>query len=130
MAAFSGNRPSGSAADPRFRSRAMTEDCARHGVDGPVGRDWTKRHPKFVADWLSQRPLWWMPPGMLEVVIAEPTTIPYGYQEPDWRRWAPPYVPGRPWPWRTADAVPPEPAAKGTGARPETVQPETRDDCR
>jgi hypothetical protein len=30
--------------------------------------------------------MWWMPPpGMLEAVQAEPTTIPYGYQEPDWR---------------------------------------------
>jgi hypothetical protein len=86
----------------------LKEDCARRGVDGPVGRDWPERFPQFVADWPTERPLWWVPPpGMLEAVIVEPTTIPYGYVEPDWRRWVPPYVPGRPWPWRDDDYRPP-----------------------
>src|SRR5215213_356637 len=49
------------------------------------------------------RPLWWMPhPDMLEAILAEPETIPYGYKEPDWRQWWPGYEPGKQvaWPWR------------------------------
>jgi hypothetical protein len=31
-------------------------------------------------------------------------------EHPDWSRWIPPYVPGKPWPWRKRDA------ADGAGA--------------
>jgi hypothetical protein len=39
---------------------------------------------------------------MLEAILAEPETIPYGYKEPDWRQWWPGYEPGKSvaWPWR------------------------------
>ncbi len=58
-------------------------------------------HPGFMADWPFGRPPRWLPPPeMLEAVEAEPAVIPYGYREPDWRRWWPGYAPGRPWPWR------------------------------
>jgi hypothetical protein len=48
---------------------------------------------------------------MYEVVRAErDTTRPYGYVEPDWRRWVPRYTPGQPWPWWKRDG------ADGAGA--------------
>jgi hypothetical protein len=76
-------------------------------------------HPGFMADWPFARPAWWLPPpGMLAAIEVEPTCRPYGYQEPDWRRWWPGYVLGRRWPWRTADASTPEPDADGPGATP------------
>lgn len=90
----------------RLAYRDYSDDCARRGVEGPVGPDWPARHPRFLADWPSTRPDGWQPPpGMLEVVLAEPACRPYGYQEPDWTRWVPPYVPGQPWPWRNDDAA-------------------------
>ena len=59
-------------------------------------------HPGFMADWPFARPPRWLPPpGMLEAVAGEPACRPYDYREPDWRRWWPGYVPGRPWPWRS-----------------------------
>jgi hypothetical protein len=114
------------------RAYRVCVDLARADYGFPPGRPLVRdEHPEFARDWPPYRPDWWRPPpGLLEAVRAEPGCKPYGYVEPDWRRWVPSYVPGRPWPWRTADAVPPEPAAKCTGARPETVQPETRGDHR
>ena len=53
---------------------------------------------------------------MYEVVRAErDTTRPYGYVEPDWRRWVPKYVPGRPWPWRSDPSGPRAETAEPTG---------------
>jgi hypothetical protein len=73
-------------------------------------------HPGFMADWPFERPAWWLPPPeMLAAIEAEPVSKPYGYQEPDWRQWAPRYVPGRAWPWRNGDAAPP--AADGGHGR-------------
>ena len=86
-------------------------------------------HPGFMADWPFGRPPRWLPPpGMLEAIAAEPAYKPYDHREPDWRRWWPGYVLGRPWPWRAdADAgAPPEPAAEAAGARAETTRPEPR----
>jgi hypothetical protein len=77
----------------------------------PNGRPCFRREdfPQYAADWPRERPPWWLPPpGMLEAVRAEPACKPYDYQEPDWRRWVPPYVPGRPWPWRDDAGEPPE----------------------
>src|SRR4051812_21456447 len=107
-------------------------DLARADYGFPRGRPLVRdEHPEFARDWPPYRPDWWRPPpGLLEAIRAEPGCRPYGYVEPEWRQWVPAYVPGQPWPWRTADAVPPEPAAKCTGTRPETVQPETRGDHR
>ena len=82
----------------------------------PNGRPCFRREdfPQYDADWPRERPSWWRPPpGMLEAVRAEPGVIPYGYVEPDWRRWVPPYVPGRPWPWRAAGTS--DAPAAGTG---------------
>jgi hypothetical protein len=82
--------------------------CAHRDIGSPKGPDWVHRTPHWSADWPVQRPSWWLPPpGLLEAVMAEPACIPYGHQEPDWRRWVPTYVPGRPWPWR-ADTVQPD----------------------
>ena len=82
--------------------------CAHQDIGSPKGGDWVHRTPHWSADWPVPRPSWWLPPpGLLEAVMAEPACIPYGYQEPDWRRWVPTYVPGRPWPWR-ADTVQPD----------------------
>jgi hypothetical protein len=56
-------------------------------------------------DWPPQRPAWWRPPpGLAQEVAPVLTFVPYGYVEPDWRRWMPPHEPGRPWPWRVPGA--------------------------
>src|SRR5689334_11449633 len=84
----------------------------------PNGRPCFRREdfPQYDADWPRARPSWWRPPpGMLEAVRAEPGVIPYGYVEPDWRRWVPPYVPGRPWPWRAAGGGTSDAPAAATG---------------
>jgi hypothetical protein len=62
--------------------------------------------PPFLRDWPSSPPDWWAPPpGLLEVVKVEaPKFYITGYQPPDWRRWVPRYVPGKPWPWRRPEA--------------------------
>src|SRR4051794_27442614 len=84
--------------------------CKRYAyqdIDSPKGGDWVHRTPHWSTDWPVPRPAWWLPPpGLLEAVMAEPACIPYGHQEPDWRRWVPTYVPGRPWPWRAGTRPP------------------------
>jgi phage terminase Nu1 subunit (DNA packaging protein) len=85
--------------------------CERNGIPGPTGRDWPERFPQYRVDWPMDRPLWWMPhPDMLEAILAEPETIPYGYKEPDWRQWWPGYEPGKQvaWPWRDESYTPPK----------------------
>ena len=66
--------------------------CAYRDIGSPKGPDWVHRTPHWSADWPVQRLAWWLPPpGLLEAVMAEPACIPYGHQEPDWRRWVPTY---------------------------------------
>jgi hypothetical protein len=70
-------------------------------------------YEQLRRDFPYDRPGWWQPPpGLLEAVEAElPKRAKLPYQEPDWGRWVPPYVPGRPWPWRRADTKHPEDTA-------------------
>ena len=83
------------------RAYGNCKRCAYEDAGRPRGPRWPEETPHWKEDWPTSRPSWWAPPpGMLEVVQAQPECIPYGYQEPDWRQWVPPYVPGRPWPWR------------------------------
>src|SRR3954447_25379248 len=90
------------------RAYGHCKRCAYQDIGSPKGPDWVHRTPHWSTDWPVQHPAWWLPPpGLLEAVMAEPACIPYGHQEPDWRRWVPTYVPGRPWPWR-ADTGQPE----------------------
>ena len=70
----------------------------------PTGPDWTE-HPKaqqLRRDFPRERPSWWAPPaGLYEAVKADQALrLKFPYQEPDWGRWVPSYVPGRAWPWR------------------------------
>lgn len=70
------------------------------------GEGWNGRHPDehptFLQDWPFQRPDWWLPdPAMAEAYRAC-KDLPED-QHPDWGRWVPSYVPGRPWPWRSED---------------------------
>lgn len=84
------------------RAYGRCKRCAYQDIGRPFGPRWSEETPRWLEDWPSRRPAWWRPPpGLLEAVMAEPEMRPYGYQEPDWRRWVPPYVPGRPWPWRS-----------------------------
>jgi hypothetical protein len=50
---------------------------------------------------------WWQPPpGFYEAVAEDlPKQVEFGYVEPDWSRWVPPYEPGKPWPWRKREGA-------------------------
>src|SRR5436305_3433232 len=102
------------------RAYRVCVDLARSDYGFPPGRPLVRdQHPEFARDWPPYRPDWWRPPpGLLEAIRAEPGCKPYGYVEPYWRRWVPPYVPGRPWPWRDDTYEPPQRPAQ-VAARPE-----------
>jgi hypothetical protein len=81
---------------------------AYKAIGSPQGPTWTEL-PEAVQlrrDFPRDRPAWWAPPpGLYEVVRADlPKQVVYGYQEPDWSQWIPPYEPGRAWPWRRPEA--------------------------
>ena len=62
--------------------------AAYRDFGSPKGAHWPQEpaNQPFVRNWPTQRPAWWRPlPGLLEAVMAQPTRLPYGYHEPDWR---------------------------------------------
>jgi hypothetical protein len=82
--------------------------AAYRAIGAPGGPHWTQL-PEAVQlrrDFPHDRPAdWAAPPGMYEAMKADlPKQVVYGYVEPDWSRWIPPYRPGQPWPWRRAEA--------------------------
>jgi hypothetical protein len=92
------------------RQQAM-RDCGV--VQAPGWIQDTKNQP-FLREWPGSPPDWWAPPpGLLAVVKVEaPKFYITGYQPPDWRRWVPPYQPGKPWPWRSESSGPQAEAVK------------------
>ena len=100
------------------RAYRVCAELARADYGYPPGRVMRRdEHPVFADDWPPYRPdRWRPPPGLLEAVQAEPGCKPYGYVEPDWRRWVPRYVPGRPWSWRAAGDGTSDAPAAGTGS--------------
>jgi hypothetical protein len=62
-------------------------------------------YEQLRRDFPYDRPGWWQPPpGLFEAVAEDlPKQSRFGYVEPDWSRWIPPYEPGKPWPWRRRD---------------------------
>jgi hypothetical protein len=77
-------------------------------IDHGSPKGWPERPENrcLREDFPFQRPDWWAPPpGLLEAVkiyVPTPNGCTTG-PEPDWRRWIPPYEPGKPWPWRRKD---------------------------
>ena len=90
--------------------RAAYSICFRaayRAIGSPKGPRWPElpEARQLRRDFPHERPAWWLPPpGLLDAVKAQDAepALP-GQQEPDWSRWVPPYVPGRPWPWREED---------------------------
>jgi hypothetical protein len=88
--------------------------CFRVALEGlwaagmPKGPRWDE-HPdaqQLRRDFPHDRPSWWAPPpGLLELVKVDlPKQTQFPYTEPDRRSWAPPYEPGRRWPWRKSES--------------------------
>jgi hypothetical protein len=61
----------------------------------------------LYEDFPVPRPDWWLPPpglrGPMAAWLKDLANLPD--EHPDWRQWIPPYVPGRPWPWRKPEAA-------------------------
>jgi len=67
--------------------------------------DWVGGRETFDRDWPRDKPAGWLPPPAVYEALKDflqRRDIPgnMNLPEPDLRPLLPPYVPGRPWPWR------------------------------
>jgi hypothetical protein len=83
---------------------------------------WTLAHPDLVwaghdeafnREWPKDRPRWWLPPPQLYDAMrsflrhrdaTRNSNLDFPTEVPGWEEWLPPYVPGKPWPWRKPEA--------------------------